>query len=292
MTSATLTSPHAAPAQVNRRWRGRLLTWFGLAVLCVYSLAPFYWMLASSLRPASDIFSNELIPSHLSLDSYRDVFGGDARFLFALRNSLVIASVTTVLALAISASAAYALARLRFRGKVIVLGLVLAAAMFPGISLVTPLFKLFSDWGLIDTYPALIIPDLSFALPLAVWTMTSFLMDFPWELEESARVDGCTRLQAFRHVILPIAAPAIFTTAILVFITVWNEFLVASSMSLTERSSPVTVAIARLAGTSQFQAPFGQQMAAGVTVCLPIVIVVLIFQRRIVSGLTAGAVKG
>jgi multiple sugar transport system permease protein len=164
--------------------------------------------------------------------------------------------------------------------------------MFPGISLVTPMFKLFSDWGLIDTYPALIVPNLSFALPLAVWVLTSFFIDLPWDLEEAALIDGCSRPQAFRRILLPIAAPAIFTTTILVFITVWNEYLVASSMSLTSNASPVTVAIARLAGSSQFEQPFGQQMAAGVVVCIPLVLVVLLFQRRIVAGLTAGAVKG
>lgn len=264
----------------------------GFVLLTVYSLAPFYWMIVSSLRGEGDIFSNSLVPAAPTLSNYADVFGGNARFVLALRNSLVISTVTTLLALALAVTAAYTLARLRFRGKGIVLGAILSAAMFPGISLVTPMFKLFSGWGLIDTYPALIVPDLSFALPLAVWTLTSFFIDLPWGLEEAAQIDGCSRPQAFRHVILPIAAPAIFTTTILVFITVWNEYLVASSMSLTSNASPVTVAIARLAGSSQFQQPFGQQMAAGVVVCVPLVLVVLIFQRRIIAGLTAGAVKG
>ncbi|WP_238016942.1 carbohydrate ABC transporter permease [Dactylosporangium sp. AC04546] len=276
---------------MSRGWR-RLGTALGLALLTVYSLAPFYWMVVSSLRGEQDILSNAPLPAAPTLANYADVLGGNARFLLALRNSAVIASVTTLLALVMAVSAAYALARLRFRGKGLVLGTVLSAAMFPGISLVTPMFKLFSDWGLIDTYPALVVPDLSFALPLAVWVLTSFFIDLPWGLEEAAQIDGCSRPQAFRRVILPIAAPAVFTTTILVFITVWNEYLVASSMSLTSDASPVTVAIARLAGSSQFQQPFGQQMAAGVVVCVPIVLVVLLFQRRIIAGLTAGAVKG
>lgn len=287
----------AAPAARRTRRRART-TWkavgtvAGLVILAAYSLAPFYWMVVSSLRGPADILSNSVVPESLTLLNYRDVFSGDARFLYAVRNSAVIAGAATAIALVLAIVGSYAMARLKFRGKVLCLGIILSASMFPGISLVTPLFSLFSDWGWIDTYPALIVPDISFALPLAVWVLTSFFTDMPWELEQAAQVDGCTRWQAFRHIILPIAAPAVFTTAILVFITVWNEYLVASAMSLTKASSPVTVAIARLAGSSQFQQPFGQQMAAGVIVCIPIVAVVLIFQRRIVAGLTAGAVKG
>jgi multiple sugar transport system permease protein len=281
----------------RRRRRGRgaqrtVGTVAGLIILAVYSLAPFYWMAVSSLRGPADILSNGALPASPTLRNYRDVFGGDARFLFAVRNSAVIAATATAIALTLAILGAYALARLNFRRKVLALGVILSASMFPGISLVTPLFSLFSNWGWIDTYPAMIVPDISFALPLAVWVLTSFLTDMPWELEQAAQVEGCTRRQAFQYIMLPIAAPAVFTTAILVFITVWNEYLVASAMSLTKASSPVTVAIARLAGSSQFQQPFGQQMAAGVVVCIPVVAVVLVFQRRIVAGLTAGAVKG
>jgi multiple sugar transport system permease protein len=163
--------------------------------------------------------------------------------------------------------------------------------MFPGASILTPLFQLFANLGWIDTYQAMIIPDISFSLPLGIYILTSFFRAMPWELEEAARIDGCTPLQAFRRVILPLAVPGVFTTAILIFISAWNEFMIANSMSQTPASQPVTVAIAQFTGISQYSQPFGTQMAAGVVVTVPLLILVLIFQRRIVSGLTAGGVK-
>ena len=185
---------------------------------------------------------------------------------------------------------AYALARLNFPGKGIVTGIILAASMFPGIALVTPLFQLFGDIGWIGTYQALIIPNISFALPLTIYTLVSFFRQLPWELEEAARVDGATRGQAFRKILLPLAAPALFTTAILAFIASWNEFMLARQLSTTA-TEPVTVAIARFSGPSSFEYPYASVMAAGALVTVPLIIMVLIFQRRIVSGLTAGGVK-
>jgi multiple sugar transport system permease protein len=197
-----------------------------------------------------------------------------------------------VLALVFGIIAAYALTRLQFGAKNVALGFFLATSMFPGVAILTPLFGLFADLGWIDTYRAMVIPDISFSLPLGVWVLTSFFRAMPWDLDEAAQLDGCTRRQAFLRVILPLAVPGVFTTAILIFIAAWNEFMIANSMSQTPRSQPVTVAIAQFTGISQFDQPYGTQMAAGVIVTIPLIVIVLIFQRRIVSGLTAGGVKG
>jgi len=283
-------------ANWNRRlWRrrgGTLGLGLGVATIVFVCLAPFYWMFVSSLKAPRDIFDNALWPTAPTLVNYASVFGQNNQFGVALRNSLIIAGTVTVVALALGVFAAYALVRLKFPGKNVLLGLFLAASMFPGVAILGPLFQLFADWGWINTYQAMIIPDISFALPLGVWILTSFLAAMPWELEEAARVDGCTPLQSFRKIMLPLAAPGVFTTAILVFINAWNEFLIANSMSQTPDVRPVTVAIAMFTGDSQFDQPFGTQMAAGVVVTVPLVILVLLFQRRIISGLTAGGVKG
>jgi multiple sugar transport system permease protein len=280
------------PAQ-QRRWRWPAAwTWLCVLLIAAYCLFPFYWMVVSSLKPPDAIFNNDLWPTSPSLTNYRAVFGSDNNFGDALRNSIVTAGSSTVVAMLVGTLAAYALARLRFRGKFIVLGTILAASMFPGVALLTPLFQLFSDLGWIDHYQAMVVPYISFALPLAIWILTNFFAEMPWELEEAARIDGCTSRQAFRLVIIPLAAPGVFTTAILVFITAWNEYLIASNVSQTIASEPVTVAMAKFTGASEFQQPFGTQMAAGVIVTLPLVVLVLLFQRRIVAGLTAGGIKG
>jgi len=178
------------------------------------------------------------------------------------------------------------------RGKSVVLGLVLAGSMFPGIALLTPLFQLFRDLGWINQYQAMVIPDISFALPLAIYVLSSFFADMPWELEDAAKVDGATAAQAFRKIIVPLAAPGVFTAAVIVFVSAWNEFLLANAFSIDLASQPVTVAIATFTGASEFQQPYGTQMAAGVIVTIPLIIVVLAVQRRIVAGLTAGGLKG
>lgn len=271
---------------------GKAGLYFGIFLIAVYCIAPFYWMLVSSLKAPDNILNNDIWPSHISLENYRAVFGGKNNFGYALRNSLIIAVTTTVLAMIIGVFCAYALARLQFRGKFLVLGAILATAMFPGVAILTPLFQLFSDFGWIDQYQSMIIPDISFTLPLGIWILTSFFAQMPWDLEEAAKIDGCTPGQAFRKIIFPLAAPGVFTTAILVFIYAWNEYLIASVMSQTLASEPVTAAIAKFTGSSQFQQPFGTQMAAGVLVTIPLVIMVLAFQKRIVAGLTSGGVKG
>jgi multiple sugar transport system permease protein len=271
------------------RERGWLL--LGVGLIAVYCLAPFYWMITSSLK-ANPLLDQGLYPKHPTLLNFREVFSSENNFQYALRNSVIVAGLTTIVALFIGVFASYALARLQFRGKKLVLGAVLATAMFPLITLLTPLFKLFSSLGLIDTYPPMIISDISFTLPLAIYVLTSFFSEMPWELEMAAKVDGATPGQAFRKVIVPLAAPGVFTTAIIVFIAAWNEFLIAYTMTQTLKSEPVTVAIAKFTGVSRFEQPFGTIMAAGVLVTIPLVLMVLFFQRRIVAGLTAGGVKG
>lgn len=266
--------------------------YLGLVLILIWGLAPFYWMVVTALRDPSHTFDTTPWPTHVTLDNFRDALATDKGndFLGAIGNSLLISATTTALAVAVGVFTAYALARLDFPGKGIVTGIVLAASMFPGIALVTPLFQLFGDLGWIGTYQALIIPNISFALPLTVYTLVSFFRTLPWELEEAARVDGASRGQAFRKVLLPLAAPALFTTAILAFIATWNEFMLARQLSTTD-TEPVTVAIARFSGPSAFEYPYTSIMAAGALVTIPLVIMVLFFQRRIVSGLTAGGVK-
>ena len=270
----------------------RIGTYIGALLILIWGLAPFYWMLVTAFRDNRFVFSASPVPSHLTLDNFREALATDAgnNFFGAIINSVIISSITTALALLFGVFTAYALARVDFRGKFLVTGVILAASMFPGVALVTPLFQLFTDIGWIGTYQALIIPNISFALPLTIYTLTSFFNDLPWELEEAARVDGATRGQAFIKIILPLAAPALFTTAILAFIITWNEFVLSQQLSTTA-TEPVTVAIARFSGVNPYLPPHAAIMAAGALVTVPLVIMVLIFQRRIISGLTAGGLK-
>ncbi|ANS62845.1 ABC sugar transporter, permease component [Streptomyces lincolnensis] len=272
------------------KWRTWLL-YLGVAAVVAYCLAPFYWMLVSSLRRTSDIFDTSLLPAPVSFENYRAVFSPSQGFGRALLNSLIVAGTTTVLALLLATFTAYAMARLEFRFKRLILTLIIATSMFPVVSILVPLLKLFTDIGWINTYQAMIVPSMSFVLPLAVWNLTTFFRQMPDELEQAAMIDGCTRGQAFRKIIIPLAAPGIFTTAIIIFIAAWNEFLIALSMTNRPSIQTAPVAISKFAGASQFDTPFGSQMAAGVLVTIPLVIMVLLFQRRIVAGLTAGAAK-
>lgn len=274
-------------------WR-RIGLYCGIAGIVLWCLAPCYWMVVTAFRNVGYTFDTTPWPTHITLDNFRTAFDTSRgnHFGRALLNSLFIGACTTAIALAVGVFAAYALARLRFRGKFFVLGLVLAASMFPGVALVTPLFQLFTDIHWLGSYQALILPDVSFALPLTVWILTSFFAEMPWELEQAARVDGCTPGQAFRLVILPLAAPGLFTTTILVFISAWNEYLLSSLLSNDRPGvAPVTVAIAGFTGALPHQEPYTAVMAAGTIVTIPLVILVLLFQRRIISGLTSGAIK-
>ncbi len=297
---ATTTTAPATRAAARPKAQSRARLWLrqngwvllGVIFIIVYCLFPFYWMINSSLKVEPEIFSNSLFPHNPTLANYKSVFSSQNNFQYALRNSVIIAGITSVVALLVAMFAAYALARLRFRFKLGVFGMFLAISMFPLIALLTPIFILWSNLGWIDTYQAMIIPDISFALPLAVFILTTFFSEMPWELEMAAKVDGATPGQAFRKVIVPLAAPGMFTAAIITFIAAWNEFLIAYTMTQTLKAEPATVAIAKFTGSSQFQQPFGTIMAAGVLVTIPLVILVLILQRRIVAGLTAGGVKG
>lgn len=290
--TATLPRTAAVPERRKRFDWGSVRTYISAAVILIWCLAPAYWMIVTAFRDTAFTFDPTFFFTHVTWDNFATVFDENLGNHFGrnLLNSLIVAGVTTVVALVVGVFAAYALARLNFRFKFAVMGFILGASMFPGVALVTPLFQLFTNIGWMGTYQALIIPNISFTLPLTVYTLTSFFREMPWELEESARIDGCTQGQAFRKVILPLAAPATFTTAILAFISAWNEFLIASQLS-SDSTRTVTVAIAYFAGAQPHQEPYTAVMAAGTIVTVPLVILVLVFQRKIVAGLTAGAVK-
>jgi multiple sugar transport system permease protein len=231
------------------------------------------------------------LPDEVVWTNYDTVFS-DALFTSALRNSFGISIIATAISVVIAMFAAYAIARLEFPLKKLLLSMALAIAMFPQAALVGPLFDMWRRLGIYDTWIGLIIPYLTFALPLSIWTMSAFFRQIPWEMEQAAQVDGATAWQAFRKVIVPLAAPGVFTTAILTFFFCWNEFLLAASLTSTNRARTVPAALTFFTGASQFQSPITAIMAASVVVTIPVVIIVLVFQRRIVAGLTAGAVKG
>ena len=261
------------------------------ALVLMYALVPVLWILSLSLKPTSTVKDGKLIPSSLTFDNYRGIFRGDF-FSSALINSVGIGLTTTVIAVVIGAMAAYAVARLEFPGKRLLIGVVLLISMFPAISLVTPLFNIERRIGLFDTWPGLIIPYITFALPLAIYTLSAFFREIPWDLEKAAKMDGATPAQAFRKVIAPLAAPGIVTTAILVFIFAWNDLLLALSLTATDAAITAPVAIANFTGSSQFEEPTGSIAAGAMVITVPIIVFVLVFQRRIVAGLTSGAVKG
>jgi multiple sugar transport system permease protein len=277
-----------------RRHRGRSIrTGIQAIIIVVWCLAPFYWMIVTAFRQVDYTYDTAFWPTHATLNNFADALSTRLgnHLGQAILNSVFIGACVTIIALLVGISASYALARLEFKGKGIIAGLILAASMFPAVALLSPLFQLFTNIGWNGSYQALIIPQISFVLPLTVYTLTSFLREMPWDLEEAARIDGCTRIQAFRRVILPLAAPAVFTTAILAFIASWNEYLISSQLS-SDVTQPVTVAIAGFTGSQPHVEPYTTVMAAGTIVTVPLVILVLVFQRRIVSGLTAGGVKG
>lgn len=291
LTQTSVTTPTPTPqVSIGARVRG-WLPYVGIGCIVVFCLTPFYWMIVSAFRRPADQFDNSPLPAPVSTENFSGVFLPGNGFARALLNSLIVAGATTILTLIVGTFTAYALARLDFRFKNAVLALVIATSMFPGIAQIVPLLKLFTDIAWINTYQAMILPSLGFALPLAVWNLTVFFKQLPFELEQAAMVDGCTRGQAFRKIIIPLAAPGVFTTAIIAFIAAWNEFIIALSMVNKKEMQTATVAISKFTGAYGFDQPFGTQMAAGVIVTVPLVIVVLIFQRRIVAGLTAGGVK-
>ncbi|HWM89703.1 MAG TPA: carbohydrate ABC transporter permease [Thermoanaerobaculia bacterium] len=268
----------------------RVLPVVVLALLLAFALFPFLWAVAASLRPEAELFRGpSLLPERLTAEHYAALFE-ERDFWVPIRNSLVVAGTTTLFCVIVGSLAAYALARLEMRGKSAILGLILAVSMFPQISIVSPLFLLLRSLGLIDTYPGLILPYLTFAMPLTVWLLVGYFRQIPADLEEAARVDGATRWQVFTRVVLPLAVPGLAATGILTFLYCWNEFLFALSFTLGPERQTVPVAIALFRG--QYQVPWGQILAASVVATAPVAFLVLLFQRRIVQGLTAGALKG
>ena len=266
---------------------------WGLADLVVIALAmvPVLWIVSLSLKTPATLNDGTFWPQHPTFASYRGIFH-TTLFTRSFANSIGIAVITTVVSVILAAMAAYAVARLDFPGKRVLVGAALVVAIFPLISLVSPIFKLWLRLHLYDTWPGLILPYLTFSLPLAIYTLSAFFREIPWELEQAAQIDGATPFQAFVRVIAPLAAPGVFTTAILVFIFAWNEFLFAISLTSTNAARTVPAALAFFTGSSQFEQPTASIAAAAVVVTIPIVLLVLVFQRRIVAGLTAGAVKG
>lgn len=269
--------------------------WIAAFILIgLWALFPVVWTLSLSLKSSADVSNRQFWPTQISWENYDLIINGAARDLFlpALRNSIAICLIATLIAVILSTLAAYAIARLEFPGKRFVLYMSLAVTVFPVISLVTPLFNLWSVVGLYDTWLGLIIPYLSLTLPISIWTLTSFFQQIPWELEQAAQVDGAKSFQAFRKVIVPLAAPGVFTTAIIAFFIAWNDFLYGISLTSTSAARPVPAALSFFTGASQFEEPAGAIAAAAIVVTIPVIIIVLAFQRQIVSGLTSGAVKG
>ncbi|MCW2959734.1 MAG: carbohydrate transporter rane protein 2, family [Thermoleophilia bacterium] len=274
-------------------WVKSVLMWTSIAAIVLFCLFPIYWIVNTSLKAGADLSRGALWPDNPTLRNYRSVLN-DGDFLLALRNSAIVATTTTVLSLFVGSFAAYALARLRFPRKALLLGIVLSISTFPVIAIAAPLFKLWTDIGLYDAEYGLglIIPNLVFTLPLTIFILTSFFREIPRELEEAALVDGATRVQSFTKVVLPLAAPGLVTAALLVFFAAWNEFLFAITLTSTPEARTVPAAIAFFTGSVKFEAPLGTISAASVIVMVPLVVLVLVFQKRIVAGLTAGAVKG
>jgi trehalose/maltose transport system permease protein len=268
------------------------VSWSAANVVVVLIAAiPVLWLVSLSFKDPSTITDGSFYPHKWTWDNYRGIFD-QPLFTHALVNSIAIALISTFLGVALGAMAAYAIARLNFPGKRLLVASALLIAMFPPISLVNPMFNLWRTLGIFDTWVGLIIPYMTFSLPLSIYTLSAFFREIPWELERAAALDGATPIQAFRRVIIPLAAPGVFTTAILVFLYCWNDFVFAISLTSTNNARTVPAALAFFTGASQFEQPTGSIAAAAVVITIPVVIVVLLFQRRIVAGLTAGAVKG
>ena len=274
-----------------RRRLGRIAFYLLVATIIAYTVFPFYWTVATSLKTGSALFSLSAVPAAPSLDNYVAVFR-DQPFGRNILNSLAVATLTVVLSLALALSAAFALGRVRFRGRGGLLLGILAVSMFPQVAVLSGMLELVRTLGLYNSPGALILSYLVFTLPFTVWVLTTFMRALPRELEEAALVDGAAPWQVLVRVFLPLLGPALAATGLLAFIAAWNEFLFALTFTLTNDQRTVPVAIALLGGASQHELPWGQITAASVIVTVPLIALVLVFQRRIVSGLTAGAVKG
>jgi multiple sugar transport system permease protein len=260
-------------------------------VVIALALIPVLWLASLSFKTPAAVLDPSFIPKSWTLSNYSQILQ-TSQFIRPLINSIGIGLISTLVAVVLASMAAYAVARLDFPGKSVLIGMALLIAMFPAISLVTPMFNIERALGLFNTWPGLIIPYVAFGLPLGIYTLSAFFREIPWELEKAAKMDGATPFQAFRLVIAPLAAPGMVTTAILVFLTCWNEFLFAISFTSTISSRTAPASIAYFSGSSQFTIPTGPIAAAAVVITIPIIVFVLFFQRRIVAGLTSGAVKG
>jgi multiple sugar transport system permease protein len=271
--------------------RQRTLWIIGATAIVIYTMFPIAWILSLSFKKPTDLASNNFLPTHWTWANYSTVFK-TSLFTSALRNSIGIVAISTVISVVFATFAAYGIARLEFPGKKLILSVALAIAAFPVVALISPLFNLWRNFRLFDTWPGVIIPLVSFSLPLSIYVLSAFFREIPWEMEQAAQVDGATAWQAFRKVLVPLATPGIFTAAILAFFAGWNDFTFGIALTSTNRSRTVPAALAFFNGASQFQSPITAIAAAAVVVTVPVIIMVLIFQRRIVAGLTNGAVKG
>jgi trehalose/maltose transport system permease protein len=270
---------------------GRIGFYGLLAVLLFYAVFPFYWAVVSSLKTGSAIFRVELLPSNPSLENYWALFA-EQSFARNILNSLIVASAATAISLLLAVTAAYALGRIRFRGRSAILFAVLSISMFPQIAVLSGLFELIRYFGLYNTLIGLVFSYLILTLPFTTWVLTVFMREMPRELEEAAIMDGASPLRILTQVFLPLMGPALAATGLIAFILAWNEFLFALTFTLSGEQRTVPVAIALITGASAYELPWGRVMAASVTVTVPLIVLVLVLQRHIVSGLTAGAVKG
>ncbi len=290
---ATSADTHAGTKRDWKFYLGRIAFWILIIFVLIYTLFPFYWAVNSSFKGEDEMFRPATyIPTNPTLRNYEGVFAND-QFIRGLVNSALVSGTTTLMALVIGSFAAYALGRLQFRGRTLMLYAVLAMTMFPQISILSGLFGIISELGLYGSPGALIVTYPLITLPFTVWTLTAFFKGLPAELEQAALVDGASTFQTFYQILLPLTAPALVTTGLLAFISAWNEYLFALTFTLTTPPSrTVTVAIALFTGQVMRQDPITEIMAASIIVTVPLLVLVLIFQRRIVEGLTAGAVKG
>jgi trehalose/maltose transport system permease protein len=270
---------------------GRIAFYLFLALIIFYTVFPFYWAIVSSLKPGSELFTVDFWPRHPAWDNYVAVFE-EQPFGRNILNSVLVASSTVVLSLTLAVAAAYALGRIHFRGRTTLLMVVLGVSMFPQIAVLSGMFELIRSMGLYNNLLALTLSYMIFTLPFTVWVLTTFMRELPKELEEAAIVDGAKPFTIVTKVFMPLMGPALATTGLLAFIAAWNEFLFALTFTLSSEMRTVPVAIALISGASSFELPWGNIMAASVIVTVPLIVLVLIFQRMIVSGLTAGAVKG
>jgi trehalose/maltose transport system permease protein len=274
-----------------RKLLGRVAFYLFLALIIFYTVFPFYWAIVSSLKSGSELFTVDFWPPHPAWENYVAVFR-EQPFGRNILNSVFVAVSTVILSLVLAVAAAYALGRIQFRGRTTLLIVVLGVSMFPQIAVLSGMFELIRSLGLYNNLLALTLSYMIFTLPFTVWVLTTFMRELPKELEEAAIVDGAKPFTIVTKVFMPLMGPALATTGLLAFIAAWNEFLFALTFTLSSEMRTVPVAIALISGASSFELPWGNIMAASVIVTVPLIILVLIFQRRIVSGLTAGAVKG